>query len=429
MFKNKSITKSKLNSIRFDDNYLWGNILNDYIWRAKNNSFIKELLKLLIKICIIENYEIGEESNVSKGEVLMFYSAEKHRDDMKMLLTSVGNLIHNKDYLFIYNSKKLSFKNILQIFKLKLYYSKLRTEFKVLESIILSLAIIEKKIIEKKFFDNLNIENYKLLITFCDCFPEDNLLTQKLKSEGIKTATIQHGLYVYHNNDDSLLNHFYDNFISDYIFLWGNDTKEVFKKAKIDEDRLLVLGNPKYINLDKNKIYKDRLRKKDECIFGVVLNNPLGHEENKKLIRIANEICKKINYKYLIKPHPSINMDDYKNIIDNDYLKMILPQKLSILEYTEMVDFSLVGLSTVYLELNLFLSPVFRYIDLTYNYDTSKSLNKDYFTEIEEFIQIYNSFRNDKKSWISKMNQYSKIFFHDENIEKNYRMQIKNLIK
>src|SRR5690606_12729215 len=72
----------------------------------------------------------------------------------------------------------------------------------------------------------------KTLVTFCDAQAPENLMAQMARSAGIASFTNQHGQYrVLDASNMSPDAEAYANFVSDYMFCWGEATRKEFVKA------------------------------------------------------------------------------------------------------------------------------------------------------------------------------------------------------
>ena len=80
---------------------------------------------------------------------------------------------------------------------------------------------------------------FDTVIIFFDGHLSGYILARALKSLGVKTATLQHGLY---RSDDVGSRMALVNFSSDTIFLWETQTRDEFVRIGVSTDRLRVCG-------------------------------------------------------------------------------------------------------------------------------------------------------------------------------------------
>lgn len=261
-----------------------------------------------------------------------------------------------KDYAYIYNKLK-SFINANEIFVERKF-----TLMTSLSNIIAFLKILKKNFHEKDivFFDILRISslelyfnnvlnevkknnfNEKIYISFCDSYLEENLITQFMKNHNIITATLQHGQYRFIKEGLETTDvEGYLNFVSDYIFVWGQATADEFIKANINYNRIIKVGALKeFTNRNSNII-----QNKDYKIFTLILNGETHAQSNIEMIKVANEISLKYKIKYYIRPHPMNRLKKYIKYTNENYLGLIHSNT------ENNVDFSILHMTGVFVEM------------------------------------------------------------------------------
>ncbi len=81
---------------------------------------------------------------------------------------------------------------------------------------------------------NLNKENIMGILTLCDLFPHEFIVTFIAKKKRIPTFTLQHGMF----------NPLFLKVESDKIFVWGTSAKSQLISAKVPLERIEIAGKP-----------------------------------------------------------------------------------------------------------------------------------------------------------------------------------------
>lgn len=197
------------------------------------------------------------------------------------------------------------------------------------------------------------ISNTKTLVTFCDAHPYENLATQLAKIIGVKTITNQHGQY-------RILNKFnispdaeaYSNFISDYMFCWGDATINEFIKIGINKSRFIKTGWLRQWTPPTKSASNSHQR----TTFGVLLNGENTKSSNYALLNCANYISEKLSIPYIVKPHPDNNTTDYIDSINSNCLGFWKqPQP----EFIESINFCIAHMTGLTIELLNYGIPIY----------------------------------------------------------------------
>lgn len=392
--------KNILNDLNLSDGIKWGNIISIDLWSLKGLNYIN-IIKEIVRNLFLESINISVENNKKNIENLLIYSTP-NRKDHKHSFDEVCSCIEDKSICIIERTKSINIGKIFHIKKIIENYKRLEKIDINLYRIFIALKITYYQDIAYKLLKKIENIEFNNLITYFDGCQIENMIVQ-LKREKV-SITLQHGQYIYQSHNQNVNVIQYENFISDYMVVWGQATVDELNKYGINKNKLLVTGSPKFIN-NENCIIQERV---SNDIFGILLNNEAQSESNYGLIKLANKISKQLGKKYIIKMHPSNNIEDYNSIIDKSCLLEILDKNKSVLEYGKMVEFSIVNTSSVYVELNCINSPVFRYKDE--NYLSMYDCDKDEFTSIDEFLEKYNTLINDYDSWKKHMYNISNYF-------------------
>ena len=264
----------------------------------------------------------------------------------------------------------------------------------------------------------------KAYISFCSsAFPEEGIMTLICKKNKIPTFTMQHGFLSNEGFSPFLIQR--ENVISDHWLLWGEKTKKILKEF-VDESKLVLAGNPKYLLKDIRKQKKFNLK-----TIGVFLS-VLGYEKsNKNLVKIINEISLKYpNLKFLIKMHP---FDEYVN-----YLPLIKSKNIELLnkekppkETLEKSDLIIVHNSSVAMEALFYQIPILHYKDPFYH---RLWKNNDEFKGLKELENLFKKLKNKKNldKWLKIYKKELKNNFYFDSkkeVSQVYYEKISKIIK
>lgn len=264
-----------------------------------------------------------------------------------------------------------------------------------------------------KSLKKINPSKYKLFVVYSDLSPDENCLVQYFNKEGIDTATLQHGAFSIKKSREKYrfegIQYIYSK--SKYFLTWNQYTVDMVNNAGYDTKNYVVLGMPKYINFISENLKQTEMKK---GVFGVLLNvyAPDLDEQNKKMIKVANEIAERLNCKYVVRYHPTMDNKTYENLYSERFLEV--DKTKTIADHASSVDFTILGSSSALIELIFLNHPTFRL--KTGDDDYFSDIPFGYFSTAEEFTELYND--------TSKLDsERSKIFEYlctTYNIKENY---------
>lgn len=234
---------------------------------------------------------------------------------------------------------------------------------------------------------NIDIHNYSLFVSYYDSLTEDSFWEELFRLEKIKTASLQHGQFIAYR-EDTVINCGIElrTFKSDFLLCWNNYTKREAVISGIEESRLPILGIIGYAS----KEYWNKCTKPNNNIFGVVIGHPDYIDENITLINAANSLSSAKGFRYYLKLHPSYKDDFFKDIVDQNFYLGNVKKGIDMIDYANMVNFSIVGSSTVFTELIFLGHEVIRY--------SNQSIKDKYrdikigltFSEPKQIVDVYN---------------------------------------
>ena len=323
--------------------------------------------------------------NFEKGSSnIVFFLQNSTRQDVVKMVKSVANIVENRNFIYLSKKKSLHLSKFYKYLKLLIKWNKeLRRTNLTRNQINKTLNVLLRMTKLKVKLEALEYRDYKLLVNFYDAETIGNFVSQTFKLNDVKTATLSHGI-VLAERDNSIIDYAgieLKGFVSDFFLAWNNLTKYEAAKQGVDIDKIKVLGIPKFLG------WQDFKLKSQPNVLGVVLDNWSGDIFNKILIDFANKFCKRNDFKYTIRFHPSFNGKEYNNFIDQNYF--IGNNKSStIANYSENVEFTIIANSTVFIELVYIKHKVYRY-SIKDHLDKFRDLGHNTFENFKEFEKLY----------------------------------------
>lgn len=398
-----------------------------YVYNKKNT---KNRLKLFLKVTakfLFDKYKYN--INSSFDSIFLFIIPHHNRGRINPIdmITKVAEI--SKKYDIISSEKRLLYLTPILglrcLFKCLIWNKQLRSAgLTVYERLFVFDFLIDAYKFKEKYLIKINIHKYKLLTVLFDADPFENYLVQVFKSQEIKTATLQHGI-VLASREDEDPNVSYELkglelqcSVSDYFLAWNEFTRQEALKSGMEDEKIKILGISYFVGHNNDSSLKPVRNR----VFGVVLNTKESEDDNIALIRFANALASKIDYKYILRYHPRFSGNEYNNIIDYRYFLLNSPKQSLILDYVKTVEFSLISVSTVYMEL-IFLN------HRTYRFSTNgvgdkyRDIDFEKFNNIEE---LWNLVNNDDKE--GSQNQLFDYLCGTKLVDKKYESFFSNLV-
>lgn len=331
-------------------NLNWESVLKRPLIESQCVDTSKSLIRYFIS-CLFRDKERSYQLKKGNSSKILFFQPYYSR---KSYLDQVDNLVDQLRCDLIRGKKSerekrrfLSFTFIIKflvpwyrtIASSKLY-PQLWVRLKILESIT---SLYDLNV----YMNNIDLQKYNLMATFCDSIIEEAFVTELCKAKGIKTATLQHGQFTAFR-ENTLVNSGVEikSLKSDYFLVWNQMTIDECKKENIREVDLVPCGILGYFG----KKYQPSVNPHNN-VFGVVINHQVFEKENLALIQCANSLASQIGYKYYLKLHPNYSPDYFDSYVNKDYYIGNIKKGIPILEYANMCEFSLASSSSVFCEL------------------------------------------------------------------------------
>lgn len=389
-------------------------------------SFVKALILIMFRSY---NYDFSKIYN--KIAVFAIYSYKRRIDNMKMLhnietsvknsvifMGSIPKLIGN--FTIDFNGVKIFF--LAPIWLYQVYDINVKLNEKIR---LIMLLADNYKWYEMLRKNSNQIKSMPLLITFFDVLMFDSILVQYCDSLHVPTATLQHGHFQeWESNDESGMSGYaYRNSLSDYFLAWGEYSKQEAIASGMNGDKVLCVGNPAYIDVNKFPMAGPH------NVFGLILAGGKDFDKyNAQMIELANKLAEKCNMKYIIKTHPGSGTQDFKNHIKQEYVERICPLNETVFSFAESVSFALTLYSTVYSELLFLKVPVFRYVPEN-TIDLYKRLSHGLFNDYKELVNVIQELQNNPENIKKQCAENKRMLFVSGNIADNYRNAIAKIIQ
>lgn len=290
------------------------------------------------------------EDNICQSDIL-FFSERYVRQNYAVYWNQIINLFTKKDIIYFNN---LQLKKFYRYFDLISLPRKINKFFKFTHCLKKINNVVHRGYLAAQlvWLYELHIQLLKLDISpkvamcFFDSGFHENMLVQYLKNRGVTTITNQHGQPLFRSwkfdrmNQSQILN-----FKSDYFIAKGEFTKQQFVKAGYDEKSIIVLGG---FEPESRENENDEEKK---C-FGIFLDCPylpFAEKTNVQLLKIAKNISKEMQYKYVVKIHPTDKEERYNSLINSQ--GKILKSNIALSEVFPNIDFGILSASAVYLDM------------------------------------------------------------------------------
>ena len=349
---------------------------NDRIKGCSKSSFLRDFAQ-----CFISNkFSYARKKDSSK---ILFFTHITHRKD---IINSISSLAVSSDGDFL---RKITGHAVFPIFRGLTMVSLLLSWKKTLSVTGLTKgqkqALLSRMIVFKQFdlfLDTINLQQYRLVVVSFDAHSLDRFLVHRCKKDQIITATLQHGIV---NAPIDINTWEYTGIelcssISDYFLAWNQFTYDEAKKCNVDLNRIKIAGILKCIELPVLS-YKRGI---NNNIFGILLDNARGDLNNRKMIPIANELAQVINFKYVIRFHPSYKGNEYDDLIDFNFYQG-QDKHETLAEYAQSIEFTIQANSTTLIELIYMGYPVYKYTSND-KFDKCKDLTYNTFSNLEELL-------------------------------------------
>lgn len=140
----------------------------------------------------------------------------------------------------------------------------------------------------------------RVLITHAEMQPLENYLVQKMNATGVRTISLQHGLYEDYMGVDTVNVTNYLGVSTSYFFSWGRTTKDLILKYNPSCD-VRIVGK---------FVVSDVVQRRGDY-FSVIMDQNLWSNVNQRILKIASEIVLHTGLKLNVRFHPANIISDY----------------------------------------------------------------------------------------------------------------------
>ena len=420
-------TLQQVSEIRFSglEQYASDRLLAVQTWNYYTDKFESHRFIRILWKCFSRGYIYNFEEK--KGRILFFYShVHSDRSDYLDFFSRVASCTKDS-YIVKGYPKKLSFnilflRNLFYVYKWKKALLPLKVNRVYEEMIILTLlrCINWKDIIKS---NKKVLSQYSGVVTVFDILPEEYMLVLFFKNHNLPSATLQHGHFMkkqWISNDSFTTGFAFHYSLSDYFLAWGELTKQYAIESGMEAKRIKLLGCPRFID------YVPIERNEDACsqkVFGLLLeggNGTIIERFNTEMITICTHFARKNGLKLFIKKHPSWSIDYAMNeIAPFQDIVEIADNGMSIIDFSNKVSFSISSSSSVYAELLIIQSVVFRFT-APYFIDRYSGIEYGEFHNEEELQFYYDELRHYRDSVVEKMKYNSNTISPTTGIRERY---------
>lgn len=231
------------------------------------------------------------------------------RADYSALVNSIVGEV-DKDYNVVvasdYNKTKsyINFE-ISSLFTDNIYLLEFMIGERPLEKHCLYIRLVHYLYIIRKLF----AYEPEVLVTFADMQPVENLAVQLFKLAGLKTVTLQHGLYVDYGAMDTVNIVNYKNHVADSFLAWGCNTHDLIKKYH-PESKVYNCGKPQIFGLPAIKELPKTRQKASDIL--VVTDQKIFDDQNLAMLDAVCSLAEVIGCKVYVRFHPSNDKKLYK---------------------------------------------------------------------------------------------------------------------
>lgn len=301
-------------SIRFDIAniiYYYGEHFSNPLEKSshKRKGLKKKIINILLKDYRI--YKIITSRDIKKEPKIISNSYFKVNDELRKL----GYNVYQPPWVLSYREKIVATFSLLKEIK---YFKNFLANRNFNEIFTLEfqnkVGLLKETL--KKFYSEQNI--LALFVPFDLNFFE-NILIKVFKELQIPSFLFLHGIPAWYNN--------IDNNRVDYLIVWGEIIKELFIKAGVQEEKILVTGHPYY---SYNHVKDLRFDLSDI----LVITKPISGATSSDRTLLTDRSCillylyqiqsalKKFGVKTVrFRPHPSENLNWYLKFLDTSFFK------------------------------------------------------------------------------------------------------------
>lgn len=371
-----------------------------------------QMLKVLFSAVLRDQYKIT--TRKGKEEILFFYGSDYiDRRDYKERFDKVVSLCDSCIVIEPKKSFKIRWRHLFRMGKVLKWSWKYRhSNMDInLRQYLVHCMFEQYCRLQDIIKYTKNMNQLKLFICWCDTMHSDFIVSKYFKTKGIRTATLQHGFFNMNHYPEKMA---VVNSPSDDFLCWNQVMLENSRNITGIMDKWKVVGSPEFIG---RKVIK-KATENHSGYFGVALSAFTKAEENKRLLSFAHLLIDKFDFQCILRPHPSLKEDDYREILKNE--KILWKKDESFHEFLCNKEFVLVGESGIFPEIVYNMTPFFHYVK-DYEKDVFAVVHWNRFHTEEELINLYLKFKQDFMWMENGLNEAKRMLLTEESPEILYK--------
>ncbi len=397
----------KISSSLFPGMNLKQILFNECLYCQDNKSVWKKLIKNLFFVPMKLDADL-------KGSNILCLYTKNYRSDHDEYWEKIKEDVGSVDSItLLYKIRQL---NLTDIPKKISWFIKSMRELSCIENrkdkLYLAAALVARKWVFEEV-KKLRLEP-KLVMCYFDSGSDENVLMQYFKQQGAITVANQHGLCIYKSKEYDLMNQSQIlNFKSDYFLARSERQREEFVRAGFDGNKIIVVG---YIG---NKA--EKVKVKHTGVLGLLLDTPampLAEEASTTLIKYADELSSRMGFEYIVKCHPSDDVERYKNVV-SDRCIGVYGKEINVQKALDMVDLSIVHSSSSYVDAYEHGVRCLKYCSEAY---FPIAVKEDEFSTCDELAEIIRQWNEkpdkEKEEWITDIRSKYAGKWEDGNIRR-----------
>lgn len=269
-----------------------------------------------------------------------------------------------------------------------------------------------------KSLNKIVLNKYHLLISYYDSLIIESYLTALFKHNNITTCTLQHAQFnSWRENKFINSGVEFRSSCSDYYIAWNQFSLDEAKKDGCNVKNYIKAGIIGYVGTE----YKE-CSYPNNGVFGIALAHPFFEAESLKMIEAANLLAEKRHLKYYLKLHPNYEEHYFDDKVNKTYYLGNIKKGIPMLEYANMVDFTIVGSSSVFIEMLYLRHNVIRYSTKSIS-DKFKDINLgSVYSKVDDVVDVYDKGFNKEED--EKLFEY---LCYTKDCTKEYQRIIKKL--
>lgn len=266
------------------------------------------------------------------------------REDYKQLMHNIASVIGNQEKIFIEDylreSVKVAPRGIVVLFQLLPKFFSFRAS-DLYERIYLYLRLC----FYYRHLFALSKYKFEIIVFFADMQPVENLLAQYFRNKGIKTVTLQHGLYVNYRDYPTVNVINYLHQPSEYFLAWGESTADLIRISG-NGRKVVICGKPTIALKALNDCESNLSSENYQPYFTVILDQNMCHAQNIDMLHLLSHFAECVSLEMNVRYHPGNNRAVYESLGLKYYTNLNIQNSTFVVGHTSsmMYEIMLLGI-------------------------------------------------------------------------------------